>query len=858
VGTNPLALATADFNGDGKADIAVVNFGGYTVQAFPIPSPPAPPPGSPWFIDPIVGDPSPAGTVSILLGNGDGTFAAARTLPASLNPAPTFVAVGDFNGDGIPDLAVTNADDGAQPAIASVNILLGKGDGTFTLAGSFPTGIHPVGVTVGDFNGDGFQDLAVANAGDKTISILLGNGDGTFRPQTTMPSTGFSSDPTGIIAADFNGDGFLDLAVENYGSPGLEQFNLPGSVWILLGNGNGTFTPQIEIIGRNHLNSIAVGDFNADGKPDLIVSDYMGLVDLMLGKGDGSFATAIDLNTQNAAGAATAADFNGDGVSDIAAAGFYYYPNVATLLAEVGSQTSTATATATVSDFFIVGAGNHNVVASYPGNNTYAPSVSAIEGLYAAAEPTTLSFSVNPSTTNYSQPVTLTAVVAPITAQNHNATGTITFSYGTTIVGTSPMAGGVATFNTAMLPAGVDALIATYSGDANFDSSTGTGTETETVNGSQTVTTLTVAPNPARVGQAITLTAGVVGVSYAAVPTGSITFYIGATALAQVTLDATGHASYSAAGLPFGSYAITAVYSGDAAFYASTSPVVALVIGGFASTVALTATPNPAGVGQIVTLTAGVAGVGSTGIATGTVTFYDGVSLLGFARLDPTGHASLSTTALALGTHSLTVAYGGDGSFSGSSSAAYSEVVQSPGFTITLANPGITLQTYYHTTTSVMFASAGNFNDTLALSCTNAPAFVTCIFTPTQASLTAQGSATVSLYIDTDSILGADSRKNLGGQSRYTPAPTSRFPLHLALLILPAGIIAATRRSRRRTASLWLPLLLLSLPLAFAISGCGGDIITPVPSTAPGTYDIGITAKGATTASPTPPNSFSP
>jgi hypothetical protein len=307
-----------------------------------------------------------------------------------------------------------------------------------------------------------------------------------------------------------------------------------------------------------------------------------------------------------------------------------------------------------------------------------------------------------------------------------------------------------------------------------------------------------------------------------------------------VALNAAGQANTTLAGLSVGSYVFTAAYSGNAALYASTSPPVTLVVGGYASATTLTAAPNPVGIGQPLTLTAAVTGIGSSTIATGIVTFYDGASSLGTATLDATGHASATTSALTLGTHSLTAVYVGNAIYSASTSPAFQETVQTPGFTMTLASPSLTLATYHHTTTSVTLASSGNFADKLTLSCTSPPANVTCIFTPAPAALTVNGSATVSFYIDTDSIVGGDAR-NDGAPGRHGQ------PMNLALLLWPAGLFLAIAARHRRRSSVWLLMLLAigSISAALAAGGCGGSVIIPVPSTAPGVYAIPITATGA-------------
>jgi hypothetical protein len=193
--------------------------------------------------------------VRVLLGQGDGTFLPAQTFPAGSTPYS--VAVGDFNGDAIPDLAVANSN-ALFVGTPSVSVLLGKGDGTFLPAKNFPAGNTPYSVAVGDFNGDGKLDLAVANAyTSNTVSMLLGNGDGTFQPALNFPGGGAS-----VAVADFNGDGKPDLALAR------------GTVRVLLGNGDGTLqTTNVSYVAGGSSSAVAVGDFNGDGVPDLAVAN---------------------------------------------------------------------------------------------------------------------------------------------------------------------------------------------------------------------------------------------------------------------------------------------------------------------------------------------------------------------------------------------------------------------------------------------------------------------------------------------------------------------------------------------------------------------------------------------------------
>src|SRR5215510_3491292 len=202
-GPDPVSVAVGDFNGDGIQDLAVANHEAYD---------------------------GPDG-ISVLLGNGDGTFQEAINFGSGGNVA-SFVAVGDFNGDGVQDLVVANSGDFDS---GNISVLLGNGDGTFQAAVNFGAGNNPSSIAVGDFNGDGIQDLTVAHGffGSNSVSVLLGNGDGTFQEGVNY-GTGFA--PSFVAVADFNGDGVQDLAVANEGS---------NNVSVLLGNGDGTFQEAV-------------------------------------------------------------------------------------------------------------------------------------------------------------------------------------------------------------------------------------------------------------------------------------------------------------------------------------------------------------------------------------------------------------------------------------------------------------------------------------------------------------------------------------------------------------------------------------------------------------------------------------
>jgi hypothetical protein len=285
VGDGPLSIVSGDFTGDGHIDLAVADSGSSVYE----------PSIAAWV---------PLGDVSVLVGNGDGTFQPPVFYP--VEGSPINLVSGGFTSDGRTDLAVTTwTEDGDRVAV-----LLGNGDGTFQPPVYYAAGAFPRGIVAGDFTGDGRTDLAVANgAGSGYVSVLLGNGDGTFQPPVTYAA---GSQPWGIAAGDFTGDGRTDLAVTN---------NYGNDVSVLLGNGDGTFLPAVNYAVESAPRGIVAGDFTGDGRTDLAVTlDGANTVSVLLGNGDGTFQPAVQYAElgESSPEALVTGDFSGDGRTDLA------------------------------------------------------------------------------------------------------------------------------------------------------------------------------------------------------------------------------------------------------------------------------------------------------------------------------------------------------------------------------------------------------------------------------------------------------------------------------------------------------------------------------------------------------------
>jgi len=535
------SIAVADLNGDGHPDIVVANLC-----------------DSQWDCGDIK---FAIGKVGVLLGNGDGTFQPAVSY-SSGGYNSWSVAVADVNGDGHLDLIVANNCDTSDCNYGSVSILLGNGDGTFQPPVSYNTGENAYSVAVGDLRGNGTLDIvaatctfrfgSVCNFGTGTLAVLLGNGDGTFQPALSYyPGGPYAG---AVTVADLNKDGRADVVLQNdngmlgvllsngdgtfqpavsYSSPAISlvviaDVNRDGNPdlvvagAVLLGNGDGTFAAPISFpVGGG---AVAVGDVNGDANPDVALTSGKrcgrydcGLVQVLAGVGDGTFQAPATYSSGCGNGGPVSiaiADFNGDSRPDVVA-GNWGCDSVGVLLNNFRAKTVTAMTsalnpsyvgqlvifTATVSSnpqvpdgqvvtFFdrttalasVALAGGkaayststlsgktHYIKAKFSGN-TFFNSSSATVTQTVLKYATTTGLTSNPNPSNYGQTVTFTATVT--LSGIYALTGQVKFWDGTTGIGKATLNGGVATLKKSTLAVGTHAITAQYLSDAYNDKST--------------------------------------------------------------------------------------------------------------------------------------------------------------------------------------------------------------------------------------------------------------------------------------------------------------------------------------------------------------------------------------------------
>jgi hypothetical protein len=727
-------------------------------------------------LDIVTGD--AAQTISVLMGNGDGTFKPKVNYPGCTVGKVLQIVLADFNRDGNTDIAL-GCSDGTNGGLL---ILLGNGDGSFQNPVLYSTG-DVASIAMGDFNRDGLLDFAVSDNSQQNITILLGKGDGTFTKSSVVSTHRVTR---GVVVADFNADGKDDIAVAlSTTVPGSNLFDL----YVASGNGDGTFQIQTTPVAQGIGEFLTTGDTNADNKADVIAATITepggGLVGhslfVLLGNGDGTFATPVSY-LSDIPSDPHLADVNGDGIPDIIAGGstgalvyqgngdgtFQPYqeptiggfaltyavnagdfnndgnadligtdadtPRAAVALSQV-AQTSTASALTSVA-VFPLGSGIHNVDASYPGDSIYSGSISTTVPLLAAPVNTALTLATSPNLSSLTgQPVTLTATLSPYTVAPPFTTtngDSVNFYSGVTPIGSGTLSNGVATLATSALGTGSDSLTAVFPGDTNYNPST------SNVIGFTVADILLVSSvNPSTYQQSVTFTA-----TLGSGKTGNVNFFDGGTLIGSSPVNGP-TVPFTTSTLSVGSHNITAQFS------SSISPVLVQVVNKATPTVTVT-TSGPSTYGGSVTITASV----PSGV-TGTITFTSGGVTLGSGTI-VNGTVSITTTALTPPSDVITATYSGDGN--------YTPATGTTTQTVGKANPTTTLTSSVNPS---LPGSSVTFTDTLTSSATGTVTFTSGSSTLGTATVTG-GVATVS----TSTLpLGSDPIKaTYSGDGNYNSA----------------------------------------------------------------------------------------
>jgi hypothetical protein len=510
------------------------------------------------------------GFVRILFNNGDGTFTTGPTISLGQSVNPGSVVVGDFTGNGNQDIAVTTSS-------GKLDVILGNGDGTFQppITGFTTDRNHPLGTLVGgDFNGDGRLDLAmrstVFNNGQQSVqvTILQSNGDGTFTQGAVYDVGKFGTGGT-FATADLRGNGTLDLITPSSDVNGVVN------VKVLFGNGDGTFQAPVTIFTGDRAISVAVGDFVGNGRNDILVTKSDGTVNVLANNGDGTFASPIVSKFGSLLGSVKVADLFGDGkLSLISAAGgvvsVFRGNGDGTFQAPVDYLAGASPQLPLVAD--VNGDGKPDLIVG----NSVTHDLSVLLNTSPApsnADPvaTSITLATDISSAVFGQQVTLTATV---TAGSSTATGTVTFFDGNTPLGEVALDGNGQAALTLQLGVGPHSLHASFAGLAPF---TGSSSTAVSVAVSKADTMTSVGAELICTNEVI-ITAAVVPIAPGGgTPTGTVTFFDGNRVIGTGKVDAFGRVEVDVE-LAAGAHSLTASYSGDGNFDASTSAPFVLTV----------------------------------------------------------------------------------------------------------------------------------------------------------------------------------------------------------------------------------------------------------------------------------------
>ncbi len=494
---------------------------------------------------------------------------------------------------------------------------------------------------------------------------------------------------------------------------------------------------------------------------------------------------------------------------------------------------SSGVATFTTSFLFV---GTHLLTASYLGDFNFEDSASnTITEVITGPPTTTLLEPLDPSPAHSLESVTMTATVG---SAYDTPTGTVTFKAGTTLLATAPIgASGLATAPVNTLRAGTYTITAVYNGSTQYAGSISNAL-IENVLGADTTTALTASPNPVNPGQSVTFTANVKPLTAGLPVTGTVTFKDAATILATAPVTSAGAAMFSTSSLLTGTHVITASYGGSQELNGSVSAPINLIVTSVPTNIGLSVSPNPATIGQNVTMVATVVSTIPNQVPAGTVTFADDTTVLGTAPL-VSGVASFSINSLKVGSHQLRATLNPSGSYASSASAVVAEVINDFNFSVRLSSTSLTIPTGDYQKISVILTPSGGFPGAVNLGCSTLPDHAQCIFESEISKPLSDGTQTITLTINTSDIPGYGRQidesarlKNLLSDDRF-PLFATLFPF-TTLFFLQCGFYRRTRFLRKH-----LVLVSMMLGLGLCLAGCSGKL---PGTTLPGDYIITLTA----------------
>ncbi len=702
------AIAAGDLNGDGRQDLVVVNSCGSDTVC------------------------SGAGTATVFLANPDGTYQAASTIP--LGNGPVSVALADLNGDKKLDLLALNRND------KTLMVLPGNGDGTFGAGRVYNLAENPSAFYVGDFNHDGIPDVAIAmDCGQQTcaeagnVDIWLGRSDGSLAEASSY-AVGFS--PVSIAAADLRGTGNLDLVVASAcGSD--SSCKSDGTATLLAGDGTGKFSPLSPIdIGKTP-SAIALGNLSGSGYDLAVAQRGSNQVAIMSANGSGGFDAPVTYAVGSAPSSLAIADFNGDGYQDLAVANF----QSSTVSVLYGTATGTLQSAVT----YPVGAGPESLVAVTRGAGSKADlvtangkkgatpmgnQITALDSGDPGTGVTTVTFTSTANTATVDQTVTIAGNVAAVVEDSPTPTGNLVFAVDTSAGGTGAgpftyladcggstgMAlngSGDATCSTQLLPAGSPTYVQLqYLGDPNYAANTSAPDQGQTIAPANTSTTvaLTAGANPSTVDDTLTFTATVSAPPGAGVPlSGAVTFTdngnpisvatcgtAGAVGVTWNAASSQGTAACTTNALTGGNHVIVAAYGSDTN-YTTSSGFLTQKVNTAGGTMGLSSSSasNTSTINQAVTFTASISpSTGNTNVPlSGSVTFTDtpqggsATTICANVAVSPaTEMAACTTSSLALGTYNITATYSNDPSYS-FNPASLTQTVNKASTSVVVTNP---------------------------------------------------------------------------------------------------------------------------------------------------------------------------